>query len=115
MSASKTLTRSLSTLALAAVLAVGAAALVPAEAYGGSCFNFLYTANITGTSSVDCPWAIMDFHHKADARASNHCSTMGRAVCFQTDSNPQFCNQLYPPFTVNGTVSWKCSGIPTPF
>ncbi len=112
MSVSKTLTRSLSSLTMAAVLAVGVAALLPTEAYGGSCFPFTHTRNVTGNSTVDCPWALMDFHHKADAIADDHCSTIGQAVCYQTDSNPQFCTTLQPPFTVSGTVSYRCTGIP---
>lgn len=112
MHASKTLTRTLTTLTLATVLAIGAAALVPAEAYGGGCFPFTHTRSVSGFSTVDCPWAIMDFQHNADAIADDHCSTIGQAVCYQTDSNPQFCTTLQPPFSVSGTVSYRCTGIP---
>lgn len=114
MSASKTLIRSFSTLVMATVLAVGVAALLPAEAYGGGCAPWTFTRNVTGTSTVDCPWALMDFHHKASNIADDHCSTIGQAVCFETDSNPQFCTTPHSPFTVNGTVSFRCTGLPQP-
>lgn len=112
MSTMTTLTRSLSTLTMAGALVVGVAAVKPGEVYGGSCFPLTHNRSVTGNSTVDCPWALMDFDHKANAIAEDHCSTIGQAVCFQTDSNPQFCTTLQPPFTVHGTVSFRCTGIP---
>ena len=114
MRTTQTLTRSLTVLVLASILGVGASTLLPTQAEGSNCFPFTATRDITGSHSLDCPWAIANFHVLANKAAEDHCGSTGRGVCFfQTDA-PQFCNEPNPPFTASGSVSFRCSGIPTP-
>ncbi|HSR49252.1 MAG TPA: hypothetical protein VLV83_00405 [Acidobacteriota bacterium] len=62
------------------------------------------TKVVTGTSTVDCPWAEMDFHHQVD-------QLCGIGTCNVSFSNIDPCSNLEPgPWEYSATVTYQCLG-----